>query len=390
MSARAGPAPRAGRERDGAKRARARASTRSRSRCSRSSRSRGRRPRPQRLRRAAADQRQCGAHAAARQLAALRGLPVYAVGEATAEAAREAGFDIAATGDAGVDRLLGSIEPDLKLLHLCGEDRREPEACAGRRSRAWSVYRAKPVDAARSFAAPGQRRADPLARAPAGASPSSSNDRGDDQRSPRSAPAAAEAVGDGWRTRRRSPNSRPTTRCWPSPRGCATSRTRNERRPRNGMGWGARLLIALVLILLGAGAAIWSLAHYPAGRALPRRRSGQRRSRCMTPEKPAAAQSAPQPRTDAAAADERADRRARAARRARSRMRRSEPRASPAAPTRWSSPSPRAGRSIAESRSAILENLLVDRFGAQHQAAVATIITASHQPVRLDDLISRI
>jgi len=30
--------------------------------------------------------------------------------------------------------------------------------------------------------------------------------------------------------------------------------------------------------------------------------------------------------------------------------------------------------------------LLVDRFGAQHQAAVATIITASHQPVRLGEL----
>jgi hypothetical protein len=33
-----------------------------------------------------------------------------------------------------------------------------------------------------------------------------------------------------------------------------------------------------------------------------------------------------------------------------------------------------------------LENLLVDRFGAQHPAAVATIITSSHQPVRLNDL----
>ena len=30
-----------------------------------------------------------------------------------------------------------------------------------------------------------------------------------------------------------------------------------------GMGWGARLLIALVFILLGAGAAVWGLAHYP-------------------------------------------------------------------------------------------------------------------------------
>ena len=38
---------------------------------------------------------------------------------------------------------------------------------------------------------------------------------------------------------------------------------------RNGMGWGARLLVALVLILIGAAAAVWSLAHYqPAARFL--------------------------------------------------------------------------------------------------------------------------
>ena len=35
-----------------------------------------------------------------------------------------------------------------------------------------------------------------------------------------------------------------------------------------------------------------------------------------------------------------------------------------------------------------LEPLLVQRFGAQHQAAVATVITASRDPVRLDSLIS--
>ena len=57
------------------------------------------------------------------KLRSLRGLPAYAVGEATAEAARHAGFDIAATGESGVERLLGSIEPDLKLLHLCGQHR---------------------------------------------------------------------------------------------------------------------------------------------------------------------------------------------------------------------------------------------------------------------------
>jgi uroporphyrinogen-III synthase len=59
------------------------------------------------------------------KLTDLRGLPVYAVGEATAEAAREAGFDIKSSGDAGVKRLLGSIEADIKLLHLCGEHRKE-------------------------------------------------------------------------------------------------------------------------------------------------------------------------------------------------------------------------------------------------------------------------
>ena len=61
------------------------------------------------------------------KLQELRGLKAYAVGETTAEAARDAGFDIAATGEAGVDRLLGSIDPELKLLHPCGEDRREPD-----------------------------------------------------------------------------------------------------------------------------------------------------------------------------------------------------------------------------------------------------------------------
>jgi uroporphyrinogen-III synthase len=60
-------------------------------------------------------------------LRTLRDLPVYAVGEATAEAARDAGFDIAATGDGGVEHLLGSSGAGLKLLHLCGVDRQAPE-----------------------------------------------------------------------------------------------------------------------------------------------------------------------------------------------------------------------------------------------------------------------
>jgi uroporphyrinogen-III synthase len=56
-------------------------------------------------------------------LQALRGLQAYAVGDATARAAREAGFDVASIGGGGVDDLLRSVDPTLKLLHLCAEDR---------------------------------------------------------------------------------------------------------------------------------------------------------------------------------------------------------------------------------------------------------------------------
>ena len=53
----------------------------------------------------------------------LLGLPVYAVGEATAAAARDAGFEIAATGEGGVEQLLETIPAEARLLHLCGEHR---------------------------------------------------------------------------------------------------------------------------------------------------------------------------------------------------------------------------------------------------------------------------
>jgi uroporphyrinogen-III synthase len=79
------------------------------------------------------------------KLQELRGLPAFAVGEATAQAARDAGFDIKSVGGAGVDRLLGSIEPELKLLHLCGEDRRPAER-ARQEIVALPVYRAVECD----------------------------------------------------------------------------------------------------------------------------------------------------------------------------------------------------------------------------------------------------
>ena len=76
----------------------------------------------------------------------LRGLPVRTVGQATADAARDAGFAVASSGDAGVDSLLGSLEGDIRLLHLCGEDRREPED-ARQRITPIVVYRAREIAA---------------------------------------------------------------------------------------------------------------------------------------------------------------------------------------------------------------------------------------------------
>jgi uroporphyrinogen-III synthase len=76
----------------------------------------------------------------------LRGLPVHAVGEATAQAAREAGFGIGNVGEGGVERLLGSIPAELKLLHLCGEDRSDPSDMR-QAITAVPVYRARERDA---------------------------------------------------------------------------------------------------------------------------------------------------------------------------------------------------------------------------------------------------
>ncbi|HEX3422177.1 MAG TPA: uroporphyrinogen-III synthase [Sphingomicrobium sp.] len=79
------------------------------------------------------------------QLDGLLSLPVYAVGELTAKAARERGFEIAATGNGGIDELLGSIPQHLRLLHLGGEHRRGP-ARARASTGVISVYRARELE----------------------------------------------------------------------------------------------------------------------------------------------------------------------------------------------------------------------------------------------------
>ena len=62
------------------------------------------------------------------ELEKLRALPVYAVGEATAAEAASAGFVVSFAGSGGVEELLAAIDPDLRLLHPCGEQWREPRA----------------------------------------------------------------------------------------------------------------------------------------------------------------------------------------------------------------------------------------------------------------------
>jgi hypothetical protein len=154
---------------------------------------------------------------------------------------------------------------------------------------------------------------------------------------------------------------------------------------RNGMGWGARLVVALVLILLGAAAAVWGLAHYqPAARLLGIAPAAQ--PAMLTP-KPVVTNPQPPEKQTAPPAD--------AARIAALEQRLSQVENATQRAEGF------AGRADAlvvafAARRAIdrgvalgyLENLLVDRFGAQHQAAVATIITSSHQPVRLEELTS--
>lgn len=58
-----------------------------------------------------------------RDLARLAGKPIYAVGEATAAAARAAGFAVAMTGSGGLQGVLDAIPGPCHLLRIAGEER---------------------------------------------------------------------------------------------------------------------------------------------------------------------------------------------------------------------------------------------------------------------------
>jgi hypothetical protein len=155
-----------------------------------------------------------------------------------------------------------------------------------------------------------------------------------------------------------------------------------------GLSWSARLLIGLVLIIVGAGAAAWSLAHYPKAARVLGITSVQPQS-VMTP-KPIVMNPAPQPAPPKVANDpENAAKIATLEQRV-ARVENATQRAEGFAGRADALVVAFAARRAIDRGVALgyLENLLVDRFGQQHPAAVATIITSSHQPVRLNDLIA--
>lgn len=153
---------------------------------------------------------------------------------------------------------------------------------------------------------------------------------------------------------------------------------------RTPMSWSARLLVALVLLLAGAGAITWAMARYPpVARLLGVAASNPAplaRPAFAEQERPAAALS-PAP---ASGSDPRI-----AALEARiGRVEATTQSAVGSAGRADALLVAFAARRAVERGVALgyLENLLVQRFGAQHQAAVSTIISASRSPVRLEEL----
>ncbi len=82
-----------------------------------------------------------------RALDGLKQLPVHAVGEATADAARASGFRVETAGERGVADLLAKLPESLRLLHLTGEDYRN--AAGAHRIECRIVYRSNAIEAPR-------------------------------------------------------------------------------------------------------------------------------------------------------------------------------------------------------------------------------------------------
>lgn len=156
---------------------------------------------------------------------------------------------------------------------------------------------------------------------------------------------------------------------------------------RSGSSWINRLLIGLLLLLAGAGLATWALARWQAGAQFLG----------VAPEPPKPVVTRPimlAPAPIGPGAETEID----AATQARVLTLEGRLAAVEAAAQRAAGSAGRADALLVAfaARRAIdrgvslgyLETLLVARFGAEHQRAVAQIVTASHDPVRLDQLIA--
>ena len=160
---------------------------------------------------------------------------------------------------------------------------------------------------------------------------------------------------------------------------------------RRGMGWGARVLVALALILVGAAAATWGLGRSeraarllgvapPAPPATSPVRAAAAEGQLSSP----ASQATPLPATPAdaeriAQLEERLARVENASQRAAGSAGRADSLLIAVAARRA------IDRGVALGS---LERLLVDRFGTSHQRAVATVVTGSREPILLNTLIA--
>jgi hypothetical protein len=154
--------------------------------------------------------------------------------------------------------------------------------------------------------------------------------------------------------------------------------------PRSGLGWTAWLLIMVCLLLAGAATAVWTLANNDkAARLLGVTRTRLVPVAVRTPVQPAAAA---QPAAAPAAGEERIEQLEDRISRLEHATQRVEGSAGRADALLVAFATRRAiDRGVA---LGYLEPLLVERFGRTHPSAVSTIITASHAPVRLDQLIA--
>lgn len=148
-------------------------------------------------------------------------------------------------------------------------------------------------------------------------------------------------------------------------------------------------MIALVLVIVGAAAATWGLAHYRSAARVLGVVSAQEQPVLLTP-KPVVMNPQPAPQPQAPPQGQAQDQKIAGLETRVAVVENATARAVGSAGRADALVIAFAARRAIDRGVALgyLETLLVDRFGAQHQAAVATVITGSRQPVRLDDLVS--